>query len=94
MMRHWREREFATRLSPAAYRSGLKLWAMLASRPALFLALTGTAGRVLAWMAGGRGRFRSLPLASGWTLVRDLPAPEGRTFQALWAERQRKVARR
>src|SRR5437667_7519616 len=33
MMRHWREREFAAALSPPAYRSGLRLWAMLATRP-------------------------------------------------------------
>ena len=47
------------------------------------------AGRVLGWAGKGRGRFRSLPLASGWTLVRDMPAPQGRTFHSLWAERQR-----
>jgi L-lactate dehydrogenase complex protein LldF len=36
----------------------------------------------------GRGRFSSLPLASGWTAHRDMPAPEGRSFQSLWAERK------
>jgi L-lactate dehydrogenase complex protein LldF len=94
MMRHWREREFTRHLTPAACRSGLRLWAMLARRPALYHAVTGLAGRALAWMAGGRGRFRFLPLASGWTRVRDLPAPEGPTFRALWAERQRAARRR
>jgi len=29
---------------------------------------------------GGRGRFKSLPLASGWTSKRDLAAPIGDTF--------------
>jgi len=33
-MRHWREREFAQRLSPPVYRTGLRLWAWLALRPA------------------------------------------------------------
>jgi L-lactate dehydrogenase complex protein LldF len=37
---------------------------------------------------GRRGRFRFLPLAGGWTASRDMPAPEGRSFQSLWAERQ------
>ena len=33
------------------------------------------------------GRFRWLPLASGWTRHRDFPAPEGATFQAQWKAR-------
>ena len=90
MMRHWREREFARRLSPPVYRSGLRLWAWVAQRPALYHALAGIAGRVLGWAGQHRGRFRSLPLAQGWTAVRDLPAPQGRSFHSLWAERQRK----
>jgi L-lactate dehydrogenase complex protein LldF len=93
MMRHWREREFATRLSPPAYRTGIRLWGKLASRPALYHALAGAAGRLLGWAGGGRGRFRTLPLAAGWTRVRDLPAPQGRTFRCLWDERQRENGR-
>jgi len=89
MMRHWRERQFAEKKAPPAYRQGLGLWAAVARRPELYHALTAAAGRVLAWAGASRGRFRSLPLASGWTAVRDMPAPEGRTFQSLWAERQR-----
>jgi L-lactate dehydrogenase complex protein LldF len=93
MMRHWREREFARALNPRAYRSGLRLWAWLASRPALYHAFAETAGRVLGWAGKSRGRFRSLPLAGGWTLVRDMPVPQGRSFHSLWAERQRKATR-
>jgi L-lactate dehydrogenase complex protein LldF len=89
MMRNWREREFAQRRSPSAVRSGLWLWASLATRPALYHALADIAGRVLGWAGRERGRFRSLPLAAGWTRVRDMPAPEGRSFHSLWAERQR-----
>jgi L-lactate dehydrogenase complex protein LldF len=92
MMRHWREREFAQGLSPRVYRSGLRAWAWVAQRPRLYHALAALAGRGLGWFGGDRGRFRSLPLAAGWTLVRDMPAPEGRTFQSLWAERQRAKA--
>jgi len=93
MMRHWREREFSWRLSPPVYRSGLKLWAWVAQRPALYHALAGVASRLLGWAGLHRGRFRSLPFAAGWTAVRDLPAPQGRSFQSLWAEHQRRPGR-
>jgi L-lactate dehydrogenase complex protein LldF len=90
MMRHWREREFAQRLSPPVYRSGLRLWAWVAQRPVLYHALAGIMSRVLGWAGLYRGRFRSLPLAVGWTAMRDMPAPQGRSFQSLWAEQQRR----
>jgi len=89
MMRHWREREFERQLSPPAYRSGLRAWAWLATRPALYHAFAEIASRALGVAGKARGRFRHLPLARGWTSVRDMPAPEGRSFQSLWAERQR-----
>jgi L-lactate dehydrogenase complex protein LldF len=31
-----------------------------------------------------RGFLRRLPLAGGWTAVRDLPVPEGGTFIDRW----------
>jgi L-lactate dehydrogenase complex protein LldF len=94
MMRHWRERQFVQRLAPPAYRSGLRLWAALARRPRLYHAFAEIAGRVLGWAGKGRGRFRVLPLAAGWTQVRDMPAPQGRSFHSLWAERRRRDGRR
>ncbi len=89
LLRHWRERQFAEKLSPRAARFGLGVWGFLAQHPALYHAATRVAARVLGWAGSRRGRFRSLPLAGGWTQVRDMPAPEGRTFQQLWAERGR-----
>src|SRR5438874_2216633 len=94
MMRHWRECEYAKKLSPAAYRSGLAVWAWVVRRPALYHALAETASRALGWAGGRRGRFRTLPLAAGWTGVRDMPAPEGRSFHSLWAQRQKSGAAR
>jgi L-lactate dehydrogenase complex protein LldF len=90
MMRHWREREFERQLSPATYRYGLQFWAFFARRPALYHTATALATRLLGMIGRPRGRFRSLPLAGGWTAGRDMPAPEGRSFQSLWAERQKK----
>ena len=42
--------------------------------------------------ARDKGRFASLPLAKGWTQTRDMPAPQGATFQAQW--KKQKGARR
>ena len=89
MMRHWREREFERHLTPRAARWGLGLWAYFARRPRLYRAATALAALALRAMAGRRGRFRRLPLAAGWTDHRDFPAPEGRTFQQIWADRRR-----
>jgi L-lactate dehydrogenase complex protein LldF len=88
MMRHWREREFTQKLNPRVYRAGLFLWAWVARRPALYHALVELASRALGWLGRDRGRFRLLPLANGWTAVRDMPAPEGRSFHSLWVERR------
>ncbi len=88
MMRHWREKEFERHLQPLAMRGGLGLWAYLARRPALYGFLANSGMRVLAALGRGKGGFRSLPLAGGWTRFRDFPAPQGKTFQARWAERQ------
>jgi len=94
MLRHWREREFAKKLAPRIWRSGLSVWAWVALRPALYHMLTEVASRTLGWVGGRRGRFRNLPFAAGWTGVRDMPAPEGRSFHSLWAERSKAAGRR
>jgi L-lactate dehydrogenase complex protein LldF len=87
MMRHWREREFERHLSPATVRFGLGFWAFLARRPRLYRFATRLAARLLGHLGQRRGSFRRLPLAGGWTRHRDFPAPEGKTFHELWAER-------
>jgi L-lactate dehydrogenase complex protein LldF len=88
MLRAWREREFERHLSPATVRSGLALWSFFAKRPKLYSFATNIAAQMLSAL-GKRGRFRRLPLASGWTRHRDLPAPQGATFQAQWKARSR-----
>jgi L-lactate dehydrogenase complex protein LldF len=88
MLRAWREREFERHLSPATVRSGLALWGFFAKRPRLYGFATNIAARMLSAF-GKRGRFRYLPLASGWTRHRDLPAPQGATFQSQWKARSR-----
>ncbi|RCK53953.1 (Fe-S)-binding protein [Thalassospira profundimaris] len=88
MMRHWREREFEKHLGPQSMRFGIRLWAWFASRPALYGKATGLAARILKSIGGRKQKIGKLPLASGWTDIRDLPAPQGKTFKQLWAEQQ------
>ena len=87
LMRHWREREFERRLSPAPMRYGLGFWAFFASRPALYRMATGLAARAMHLAGRNKGRFASLPFAGGWTHYRDLAAPQGATFQSQWRSR-------
>jgi L-lactate dehydrogenase complex protein LldF len=87
MMRHWREREFEKRLTPATQRWGLGLYAWAAARPRAWrlMARLGSLGlRTL----GRSGSIRRAPLAGGWTAERDLPAPTGPTFMDQWRARR------
>ncbi|MCB1823571.1 MAG: lactate utilization protein, partial [Candidatus Competibacteraceae bacterium] len=88
MMRHWREREFERHLSPAAVRFGLGAWVFFAKRPQLYRIAAGFGAWLLRRLGGRKGRIKRLPLAGGWTAWRDLPVPQGRTFQQQWATRQ------
>ncbi len=89
LLRHWREKEFEQHLTPGAMRWGLAAWSWLAKRPALYHRVTRLASRVLSNLGHGKGRLASAPLASGWTTHRDLPAPQGKTFQQQWKERRK-----
>ncbi|NNG04488.1 MAG: lactate utilization protein [Inquilinus sp.] len=88
IMRHWRERQHERKLSPGTVRAGLGLWAWAARRPRLYRFGTRLAAALLGRLGRRRGRLKRLPLAGGWTDWRDLPAPEGRTFQQHWAARR------
>nr|WP_294501288.1 lactate utilization protein B [uncultured Rhodopila sp.] len=85
LMRHWREREFERHLTPGATRTNMGLWAFLARRPWLYRLATRASSAALGWLGRKKGRFSSLPLVTGWTDGRDLPAPEGDTFFARYA---------
>lgn len=87
MLRKLREQQFQDRLTAKPVRYGLAGWAFLARRPALYQFAMRIGVGALGWLGRKSGRFRSLPLASGWTSARDLPAPHGQTFQQMWSAR-------
>jgi len=91
LMRHWREVAID---EPRSWRSRklLRTWAFLATRPCAYRLVARTAAAALAVMAQANGRLRTLPFGERWTRHRDFPAPQGRTFQDLYAQRQREAA--
>jgi L-lactate dehydrogenase complex protein LldF len=93
LMRQHREADFRAGGLAPGFRTGLGLWAWFARRPRLYHLATRMAAVVLRAASFGRGRFRSLPFAGGWTQFRDFPAPQGRTFQQLYAEGKQGVPR-
>ena len=89
LMRAWRERDFARGNPPLRERLLLKAWAFAAKRPRLYHALANRLVPLLAWFARGSGSISRLPFGKAWTGTRDFPAPQGKTFQALYAEKER-----
>ena len=92
LMRKWRQREFDEGETGFLAKRALGAWAFFAKRPRAYHLLNRFAAFGLSTLGGSRGSLRYLPLASGWTRYRDLPAPQGRTFQQLWAEQQKGIA--
>jgi len=88
LLRKLRAQQFDRRLKPRGERLGLALWAWVAERPRLYAAVTALAARVLRLLGGRAGLVRRLPFGGGWTDTRDLPAPSGRTFRELHAQRR------
>jgi L-lactate dehydrogenase complex protein LldF len=89
MLRRLRVREREAGLGSGRSRLALAAWSFCAVRPRLYHAAARTAVRLLGRLGGRRGGFRRLPHAGGWTGGRDLPAPEGDTFQARWRAGER-----
>ncbi|MBU1237488.1 MAG: iron-sulfur cluster-binding protein [Gammaproteobacteria bacterium] len=89
LLRKLREKQVEKNLRPWFERIALKGWAWVASKPKLYALGTWFGVRYLNWLAGADDRIRVLGVAPEWTLGRDFPAPEGKTFRELYAARKR-----
>ena len=87
LLRKLREKQFDLALRPRIERIALQSWAYVASHPRLYAIASGIGVRMLRRMSDRRGMIRRLPFGGGWTDGRDMPAPAGRTFRALYAQR-------
>ena len=88
LLREHRRQEFARKLAAPRSRWALAAWAFCARRPQLYRRVMRFGVVLLNRLSGGRGRFRRLPFAQGWTAARDLPAPQADTFIAQWQRRK------
>jgi L-lactate dehydrogenase complex protein LldF len=91
LMRHWREMAID---EPSSWRSRtlLRAWAWLAEHPRAYRPIARMAAGTLGLLGSTRGRLSALPFGERWTRHRDFPAPQGRTFQDLYARRKREAA--
>jgi L-lactate dehydrogenase complex protein LldF len=88
LLRDLRHDQSRQGIGSPGWRRGLRMHAFIAARPALYRRLTRWAIWLLHRLGRGRGRFRHLPLASGWTRHRDFPAPAGDTFMQQYRARR------
>ena len=88
LMRKLREKQVERGLRPWYERAGLNAWSWMAQRPALYALATRIGARFLRWMGGRENLIHNLPLASGWTGGRDMPAPQGKTFRDLYSKQK------
>ena len=91
LMRKLREKQSELKLTPAAQRAGIGVWAWLATRPTLYSIATRIAARIGKLAGGSDKLLHRLPFAGHeWTRGRDMPAPRGRTFREIYAARAKK----
>ena len=88
LLRELRHQQHQRGISPPVQRRALGVWRFVAERPGLYQFANRLAARALKGLGGRDGRLRHLPFAGGWTALRDLPAPEGKTFLELWHTRK------
>lgn len=85
LLRKLREKQMERHLRPWQERVGLAVWGYFALHPGAYALFTKLAVRVMERMGGKKRMIARLPLGSGWTNTRDMPAPVGRTFRELYA---------
>lgn len=90
LLRRHRQEMFERHLGGRLARYGISVWANIAKRPRIYHPLMSIIVASLNILSGKRRSFRRLPLASGWTDSRDMPAPSRRTFMQQYKVQQSK----
>lgn len=93
ILRYWRAEAHENGQTTFTERTGLRIWTWVATRPKLYHGLSKLGVAVLTNAGGEKGYLKWFPFLKGWTRSRDLPSPEGETFQALYARQQKEKRR-
>ena len=88
LMRHLREKQIEQNLRPFGERLSINIWRYVALRPGLYAFATKLATRFGKLLGGSDGVIHRLPRLDGWTKGRDMPAPTGKTFRELYAQKK------
>ena len=88
LLREHRRLQFEAKLTPKVAGYALAGWKFFVKRPRLYQPLTALGMKMMGKLGRRKGRFRRLPMAGSWTRSRDLPAPQGQTFQAAWRNKR------
>ena len=88
LMRQLREKQIEQNLRPFGERLSIKIWRYVALRPGLYALATKLATRFGKLLGGSEGVIHRLPRLDGWTKGRDMPAPTGKTFRELYAQKK------
>lgn len=89
LLRNLRKQQHEQKLNIGTSRYGLNVWAFFAKRPAIYQPLMRLSMKIMGLLGRKQGRFSHMPLAGGWTAERDLPAPQGDTFQSQYQKQSR-----
>jgi len=88
LMRKLREQQYDNALRPWSERFGIRAWSYAVQRPRLYRTLSAIAVRVAGWFGRRDKLIHWMPGLDGWTRGRDMPAPQGKTFREMYAERR------
>jgi len=90
LLRKLREKQVDGNLRPLFERLALKAWAWVAGYPMLYGMATWFGVRYLKWLADGKSSIPILGAAPEWSVGRNFPAPEGKTFREMYAKKKGK----
>ncbi len=89
LLRRHRTTAWRRKLAGRRARIATAAWSWFVRHPGIYHRASKLAVAILHRLGRANGSIAKLPLASGWTASRDLPAPQSGTFMQAWQKRER-----